>query len=285
MASICPSFKWSGCPVFKWHSKTRPFDICPLFNHSNTKIARYSDPHCTLFSQLSFFAAYLKHAQHWWRGALWAVRQDGQEQVVPQAAQGHTPRGPPPKVQERKWVWGQTDGVWQWGGRDWLSACHATMSRWKKTLAGGGSRSTHPTKTDSDTSLLSESKNLTTVTVRFPGTFNSRELIWKWFKCSFFIIQNCFKQKQFYETTQLSGQSQHLVWIWICMPGSRFVTVFLGRPLKVKKNALVISNQIKFLFVLILSYYCLNIIFWQTKNQFELKTTIWRLKNWEINGH
>ena len=142
MASICPSFKWSGCPVFKWHSKTRPFDICPLFNHSNTKIARYSDPHCTLFSQLSFFAAYLKHAQHWWRGALWAVRQDGQEQVVPQAAQGHTPRGPPPKVQERKWVWGQTDGVWQWGGRDWLSACHATISRCKKTLAGGGSRST-----------------------------------------------------------------------------------------------------------------------------------------------
>ena len=27
MVSICPLFKWLGCPVLKWHSKTRPFGI------------------------------------------------------------------------------------------------------------------------------------------------------------------------------------------------------------------------------------------------------------------
>ena len=48
MASICPVFKWLGCLVFKWHSKTRPFGIQPLFDHSNTRRVRYSDPHCIL---------------------------------------------------------------------------------------------------------------------------------------------------------------------------------------------------------------------------------------------
>ena len=33
-------------PVFKWHSKTGPFGIQPLFNHLNTKLVWYSGPHC-----------------------------------------------------------------------------------------------------------------------------------------------------------------------------------------------------------------------------------------------
>ena len=47
IASICFVFKWSGFPVIKWRSKTRPFVIQPLCNHLNTEIVRYSDPHCT----------------------------------------------------------------------------------------------------------------------------------------------------------------------------------------------------------------------------------------------
>ena len=38
MASIWQVFKWSGCPVLKWHSNTGPFDIQPLFDHLNTKL-------------------------------------------------------------------------------------------------------------------------------------------------------------------------------------------------------------------------------------------------------
>ena len=48
MASICPVFKWSDCPIFKWHSNTRPFGIRPLFDHFNTKLGKYSDPHWIL---------------------------------------------------------------------------------------------------------------------------------------------------------------------------------------------------------------------------------------------
>ena len=58
--NICPLFKWLGCTVFKWNSKTRPFGIQPLFDHLNTRLAQYSDPHClqprrfllTLFSSV-----------------------------------------------------------------------------------------------------------------------------------------------------------------------------------------------------------------------------------------
>ena len=39
-------FKWSGCPVIKWHSNTGPFGVPYFFNHSNTKLIWYSDPHC-----------------------------------------------------------------------------------------------------------------------------------------------------------------------------------------------------------------------------------------------
>ena len=46
MASICPVFKWLVCLVFKWHSKTRPFGIQPLFDHLNTRLVRYSDHYC-----------------------------------------------------------------------------------------------------------------------------------------------------------------------------------------------------------------------------------------------
>ena len=46
--NICPLFKWLGCTVFKWNSKTRPFGIQPIFDHLNTRLARYSDPHCLL---------------------------------------------------------------------------------------------------------------------------------------------------------------------------------------------------------------------------------------------
>ena len=48
MASIFPVLKWSGCPVFKWHSKTTPFGIWPLCDHFNTRLVWYSDPHCRL---------------------------------------------------------------------------------------------------------------------------------------------------------------------------------------------------------------------------------------------
>ena len=49
MASICPVFKWLGCLIFKWHLNTRPFSIQPLFDHLNTRLVRYSDPHCIVF--------------------------------------------------------------------------------------------------------------------------------------------------------------------------------------------------------------------------------------------
>ena len=41
MASICSEFNWLCCPLFKWHSKTRPFGIQPLINHSNTRVVWY----------------------------------------------------------------------------------------------------------------------------------------------------------------------------------------------------------------------------------------------------
>ena len=47
MASICLVFKCLGSTVFKWHSKTRPFGIQPLFDHLNTRLVWDSDPHCT----------------------------------------------------------------------------------------------------------------------------------------------------------------------------------------------------------------------------------------------
>ena len=48
MAFICLILKWLGCPVFKWHLKTRPFGIQRLFNHLNTRLVWYWDPHCIL---------------------------------------------------------------------------------------------------------------------------------------------------------------------------------------------------------------------------------------------
>ena len=44
---ICQLFERLGCPVFKWHSNTRPFGIQPIFNHFNTKLVGYSNPHCS----------------------------------------------------------------------------------------------------------------------------------------------------------------------------------------------------------------------------------------------
>ena len=32
-------------PVFKWHWNTRPFGIQPFFDHLNTKLVWYPDPH------------------------------------------------------------------------------------------------------------------------------------------------------------------------------------------------------------------------------------------------
>ena len=45
MAYICLVFKWSGCPVFKWHLNTVPFGMQPLLDHFNTTLVCYSDPH------------------------------------------------------------------------------------------------------------------------------------------------------------------------------------------------------------------------------------------------
>ena len=56
-----PVFKWcSQCqtkfsPVFKWHSNNGSFGDRTTFDHLNTRLVRYSDPHCiiTLTSQLN----------------------------------------------------------------------------------------------------------------------------------------------------------------------------------------------------------------------------------------
>ena len=62
MASICLVFKWLGCLVFKWHSKTRPFGIQPLFEHLNTRLVWYSDPHCTWYRAICYcITSYLVH--------------------------------------------------------------------------------------------------------------------------------------------------------------------------------------------------------------------------------
>ena len=52
--SICTIFKWLGCLVFKWHSKTRPFSS---FYHLNTEQVWYSDPHWLLLrsTPVSYF--------------------------------------------------------------------------------------------------------------------------------------------------------------------------------------------------------------------------------------
>ena len=48
-----PVFKWrseyrtKSSPVFKWHSNNGPFGDHTTFNHLNTRLVRYSDPHCT----------------------------------------------------------------------------------------------------------------------------------------------------------------------------------------------------------------------------------------------
>ena len=59
MESICPVFKWLGCRVFKWHLKTRPFSIQPLFNHLNTRLIRYSDAHCIIISYDSHYSDFM----------------------------------------------------------------------------------------------------------------------------------------------------------------------------------------------------------------------------------
>ena len=47
-----PVFKWwseyrtKSSPVFKWHSNNGPFDNRTTFDHLNTRLVRYSDPHC-----------------------------------------------------------------------------------------------------------------------------------------------------------------------------------------------------------------------------------------------
>ena len=37
--------------IFKWHAKTKPFGIQPLFVHLNTRLVGYLDPHCILFPE------------------------------------------------------------------------------------------------------------------------------------------------------------------------------------------------------------------------------------------
>ena len=51
-------FKWWSeywtkfSPVFKWHSNNRPFGDLTAFDHLNTRLVRYSDPHCSLTVQI-----------------------------------------------------------------------------------------------------------------------------------------------------------------------------------------------------------------------------------------
>ena len=40
MASICLVFKWSGCPVYKWHLNTRPFGIFSTFEYLTSWLIR-----------------------------------------------------------------------------------------------------------------------------------------------------------------------------------------------------------------------------------------------------
>ena len=40
---IYPVFR---CPVFKWHSHTRPFGDQTTFDHLNTRLVWYTDPNC-----------------------------------------------------------------------------------------------------------------------------------------------------------------------------------------------------------------------------------------------
>ena len=62
MVSICLVFKWSGYPIFKWHSKRTIWHPTSF---------RYSDPHCldksgiqipTVYSQISIFYVKFVHA-------------------------------------------------------------------------------------------------------------------------------------------------------------------------------------------------------------------------------
>ena len=48
MVAICPVLKQLGSPVFKWHSNTRPFVHPTPFDHLNTRLVWYSDPHSTV---------------------------------------------------------------------------------------------------------------------------------------------------------------------------------------------------------------------------------------------
>ena len=65
MMSICPVFKLSGCSVFK-RSKTGPFCVQPLFNHLNTKLVQYLNPHCNLKkNQLKTFERWLSFLQNY----------------------------------------------------------------------------------------------------------------------------------------------------------------------------------------------------------------------------
>ena len=74
MASICLVFKWLGCMVFKWHLKTRPFGIQPLFNHLNTRLVRYSDPHCRIYLSCNWKDVVDYLFWLWlWRGCPWCA--------------------------------------------------------------------------------------------------------------------------------------------------------------------------------------------------------------------
>ena len=41
-------FRTKFSPIFKWHLNNGPFGDWTTFDHLNTRLVRYSDPHCTL---------------------------------------------------------------------------------------------------------------------------------------------------------------------------------------------------------------------------------------------
>ena len=55
-----PLFKWWSeyrtkfSPVFKWHSNNGPFGNQTTFDHLNTRLVRYSDPHCIAICLICF---------------------------------------------------------------------------------------------------------------------------------------------------------------------------------------------------------------------------------------
>ena len=66
MVSICPLFKCLGCLVFKWHLKTRPFGIQTIFDHLNTRLVWYSDPHCSPNNSFQIFIVLIHKTSSTW---------------------------------------------------------------------------------------------------------------------------------------------------------------------------------------------------------------------------